>query len=477
MRRFLQLISTILCVPVLFLGAGANAATEFSPSKTISLSVSRGVLVSLPGAASTIFVAEPEIASYQVVGEDKLFVFGRMPGKTTLFALDGTGTPVYSATLDVSYDTGQMIEALKREFPSLSLKLTSTADGIAVSGKVPSAQVAADVVSMLDSFVRVTGSQSDEGGESSTGGSSAGGSSDSATPSGAGTGKGTLAARNGRVINRLTITMPTQVTIRVRVAEVSRNLKEQLGIKWQLGKDIGMGGSSFLLGLSGSAVSSGATFGAMPLDLGALIDALAVENLVSVLAEPNLSVISGETANFLAGGEIPFPTTDGNGGTGVEFKEFGVLLGITPTILSPQRISLRLRPEVSEPSSANGVVIAGTLVPGFITRRADTTVELASGQSVVIGGLLQNSIINEVSKIPLLGDIPILGALARSTSFQRGETELVIIATAYITEASDDQLMLPNGNVDVPNFFQRMFMGDKPEVGPGTLRAAEFIYY
>ena len=266
----------------------------------------------------------------------------------------------------------------------------------------------------------------------------------------------------------------------------SRTLSDQLGVKWQFGREAFIGGEKFLVGLSSSAVSTGvnltkggvsATSVGVPVDLGVLIDALAVENLVSILAEPNLSVVSGETANFLAGGEIPFPTADGNGGTGVDFKEFGVLLGVTPTILSPQRISLRLRPEVSEPSTANGVVIQGTVVPGFTTRRAETTVELASGQSVVIGGLLQNSIVNEVSKIPLLGDIPILGALARSKAFKRGETELVIIATAYISEPVDTTLDIPNANLDVPNFFSRMFLGQNPKVSAGPLRPADFVYY
>jgi pilus assembly protein CpaC len=355
---------------------------------------------------------------------------------------------------------------------------------------VPDAQTAAQVVALLDSFMifRDPALQNESGESGGSGGDTggSGGGNSSTTPWGPGTGRGVLAARNGKVINRLRVSMPTQVVVRVRVAEVNRNLSEQLGIKWQIGREGVLFGENFKIGLAESAVSVGvsltsgedmlAAAAAIPVDLGALIDALAVENLVSVLAEPNLSVVSGENASFLAGGEIPFPTSDGQGGTGVEFKEFGVLLGVTPTILSPRRISLRLRPEVSEPSTANGVIIQGTVVPGFVTRRAETTVELASGQSVAIGGLLRNNLVNEINKIPLLGDIPIIGALARSTSFSRNETELVIVVTAYLSEPSERPLNIPNADIYVPYFFNRLFVGQKPEVRPGPLRPDDFIY-
>ncbi len=481
--RLLALMAALLSVLALTAEAYSAGRVQ-APKMNVSVAVSKGVLISLPEPAKTVFVADPEIASFQVAGESRVLVFGRMPGQTTIYALGETGDPIFSSTVTVAYDTSLMHEALRRDFPSLNLKLTPVYDGVAVSGKVPNAETAAQVVSMLDSFVRLPPSAASGGTAAES--SDSEGNNNNATPSGAGTGSGTLSVRNAKIINRLTVTMPTQVTIRVRVAEVSRTLSDQLGVKWQFGREAFIGGEKFLVGLSSSAVSTGvnltkggvsATSVGVPVDLGVLIDALAVENLVSILAEPNLSVVSGETANFLAGGEIPFPTADGNGGTGVDFKEFGVLLGVTPTILSPQRISLRLRPEVSEPSTANGVVIQGTVVPGFTTRRAETTVELASGQSVVIGGLLQNSIVNEVSKIPLLGDIPILGALARSKAFKRGETELVIIATAYISEPVDTTLDIPNANLDVPNFFSRMFLGQNPKVSAGPLRPADFVYY
>ena len=153
-----------------------------------------------------------------------------------------------------------------------------------------------------------------------------------------------------------------------------------------------------------------------------------------------------------------------------------MLLSVTPTILSPNRISLRLRPEVSEPNDANGITLEGIRMPGFVVRRAETTVELASGQSFAIGGLLQNSLVNSVSKIPGLGDIPVLGALARSTEFQRGETELVIIATAYVSGPSGGQLRIPNAQLYVPSVFERMLVGKTPEVQSGPIQPADFVY-
>jgi pilus assembly protein CpaC len=188
--------------------------------------------------------------------------------------------------------------------------------------------------------------------------------------------------------------------------------------------------------------------------------------------------MSGDTASFLAGGQIPFPVAQGEGQISVEFKDFGVLLAVTPTVLSADRVSLRLRPEVSEPSWAYGIRDDDLEVPGFIVRRAETTIELASGQSFVIGGLLQSNLEQTVEKIPFLGDIPILGALARSQSFQRGETELLIIATAYLTQpAGGEEILLPNASVTIPSALERFFLGSKPKIKPGPLVPSSYLYY
>ena len=201
--------------------------------------------------------------------------------------------------------------------------------------------------------------------------------------------------------------------------------------------------------------------------------------MVSILAEPNLTVMSGDTASFLAGGQIPFPIAQGDGNMSIEFKDFGVLLSVTPTVLSPDRVSLRLRPEVSEPSWAYGIRDSNMEVPGFVVRRAETTIELASGQSFAIGGLLQSNLEQAVDKIPLLGDIPIIGMLARSQSFQRGETELVIIATAFLSQPAggSSSVMIPNANVIIPSAFERWFIGLKPQIKPGAVTPSTYMYF
>lgn len=459
------------------------------------LDVNQAKVVSLPKDAATVFVSEPKVATYQVLSPKKVILFGRGAGTTSFMALDGQGNPIFTTDVVVSQSTAQMSAALQREFPSLNLKLTPAADGVIVSGQVPSAQVAADVVALLDAFVKSsTGSSAPQG--SSTSGSD-GDDPASQLPevpddalSGPGNGKGTLGAHAGKVINRLTVTMPNQVVIRVRIAEVNRGVAQQLGVNWFWSKTTG-GHNSIAIGLANNAVTSStpgvttalaavtdAASTVIP-DFSAMIDALADENLVSVLAEPNLSVVSGETASFLAGGEIPYPqiSTSNSNATGFEFKEYGVMLDVTPTVLSENRISLRVRPEVSEPNSAESITMNGVQVPAFTTRRADTTIELADGQSFVIGGLLQNKLVNEVSKIPGLGDLPVLGALFRNSSFQRGESELVIIATAYIGQPQGNNLRIPNANVVIPGVFNRLFLDQQPTVSSGEIRPQDLNYY
>lgn len=181
---------------------------------------------------------------------------------------------------------------------------------------------------------------------------------------------------------------------------------------------------------------------------------------VTTLATPNLTALSGETASFLAGGEIPIPVAQGLGTTTVEFKQYGVSLAFTPTVLADGRISLRVRPEVSQLSSAGAVQLNGVTIPALTTRRSETTVELGSGQSMVIGGLLQNAHNNSISKTPGLGDVPILGTLFRSNGFQRNETELMIVITPYLVKpVNANEIALPTDGYKSPGDVERVLMG------------------
>jgi pilus assembly protein CpaC len=251
---------------------------------------------------------------------------------------------------------------------------------------------------------------------------------------------------------------------------VSRTVSKQFGINWEAFDQQ----SNFLLGLATGNPASMAgnliprTPGTDALfarikkggaDVNVLVDALADEGLITVLAEPSLTAMSGETASFLAGGEFPIPLAQDNNKVTVEFKQFGISLAFTPTLIGESRINLKVRPEVSQLSSAGAIKISALEIPALTTRRANTTVELGSGQSFAIAGLLQNNGNQGINKFPMLGDLPVLGALFRSTKFQRDETELVIIVTPYLVRATSDRLALPTDGFVAPDDAQRITKG------------------
>ena len=442
-------------------GALTAAPQQHAPDAHMSVSLYQGKALSFNEQIGAVFVAQPSIASYQVVGNRKVVVFGSYPGKTSLMVLGTDGRTLYNGLVEVAYDVSSMEMALKSSFPKLKLQLVALNDGVAVN-----------VVAFLDAMLQVNPQQA----QMAAADVSAAGQEGQQEKSGAATGTGTLGARIGKIINQLTVTTPNQVTVRVRFAEVNRKLSDQLGFKWKGSYSGSRGGITFGSAdnpiISNPNNSLGHLFDpatmAARFTFGSLFDAMASEELVSILAEPNLTVVSGETASFLAGGQIPFQSSDGDGGFDIEFKDYGVLLSITPTILSGNRISLRLRPEVSERSDSNGIQFMGSTQPGFIVRRAESTIELASGQSFAIAGLLKNDFSNTVNKIPGIADLPIIGALARSKAFERGETELVIVATAYISTPSGEPYTIPNEEMYVPTIFERYFMDADPQVSSGT---------
>ncbi|MCZ6845189.1 MAG: type II and III secretion system protein family protein, partial [Alphaproteobacteria bacterium] len=280
-------------------------------------------------------------------------------------------------------------------------------------------------------------------------------------------------AEKETLINQILVVGPNQVNLRVRIAEVSRTVLKNLGFNFDFLGTIGnfafglATGRPFLTGIgtaAGLVDSSGVlsgSFGGRNFDANGIIDALEDEGLITLLAEPNLTALSGETASFLAGGEFPIPIVDEDGKIHIEFKTFGVSLAFTPTIVSDDRISLKVMPEVSALSSAGAVQINGIVIPALTTRRANTTVELGSGQSFVIAGLLQADTNQSVNETPGLADIPILGALFRSTDFRRSESELVIIVTPYLVRpVSSAALALPTDGFEVPDDYDRIVNGE-----------------
>ena len=277
------------------------------------------------------------------------------------------------------------------------------------------------------------------------------------------------------IVNKISVVAPNQVHLRVRVAEVSRDILKQFGINW----DAVFRTGNFLFGFAtGNPVLAGAnlltrnngtnsivgSFSNGTIDLNGVIDALDNEGLITILAEPNLTAVSGESATFLAGGEFPILVPENDRIT-VEFKQFGVSLAFTPVLVG-DRISLKVNPEVSQLTTTGSVQLAGFTIPALTTRRAETTVELGSGQSFAIAGLLQNNITRDVNKLPGLGELPVLGGLFRSDRFQRNETELVIIVTPYIVRpVASKRLSSPTDGLKAPNDTDRIWRGKTHKSG------------
>jgi pilus assembly protein CpaC len=278
-----------------------------------------------------------------------------------------------------------------------------------------------------------------------------------------------FAADEKSVVNLLSVGGVQQVLLEVRVAEMNRDTFKRLGFNWsiQSGSDLFytfLGGLSSLDG-SGSLTLSDDVTAALSVSGGdttvdGIIDALRKNGLVKILAEPNLVCLSGQTADFLAGGEIPVPVPQGLGTVAIEYKPFGVGLTFTPTVLSGNRINLKVQPEVSELDDSRAVEISDVTVPAIETRRASTVVELGDGQSFAIAGLIKDNLRENISKIPLLGEIPVLGTLFRSQDFQKNRSELVIIVTPHLAKPTNmAEQTLPTDGFKEPDWFEFYLLG------------------
>jgi pilus assembly protein CpaC len=403
----------------------AHAAAQ---SGTLTLETGTGRVVLVPDGVTDVFVADPKVAEVRPVSPTSLFVFGIAPGHTSMAVIGGDGKPTGNYDVSVqpsSYNAGSAAAAIARSLPQLHIHVEAEPKGLLLTGVVPSPAAAETAQGIASAYVL-----------------------------------------EGQVVdNRLTIAALLQVGLRVRIAEMSRSLTNALGINWQALANVGRFGVT-LQTANGIGAASGVTpatlsIGYQP-NVNTLIDALASDNLVRVLAEPNLTTMSGETASFLVGGEFPIPIGQQNNTVTVEFKQYGVALAFVPTVMSDDRIRLHVRPEVSELTQVGAVQISAgnssISVPALTVRRADTTVELGSGQSFAIAGLLQYDSSATASYVPLLGEIPILGELFRSESFQRNETELVILVTPYIVRPVNDAagMQLPGPLARPPSDLERI---------------------
>ena len=392
-----------------------------------------GRVLNLPGSIANVFVADPKVAEVRPASPNTLFVFGTAPGRTTLAAMDALGRVVaqYQVTVRPSaFNATEAASSIGRAMPGGNIRVETLPTGLAVSGQVATPADAARVMELARSFV---------------------------------TDKQTAT-------NRLTVASTIQISLRVRIAEMSRSVSRELGINWQALQGLGKYAA---IGLATSNPVTAAIAGPNTLtanyvngrtNLSAIIDALAQDNLVHMLAEPNLTTMSGEPASFLVGGEFPIPISQQNNAISVVFKQYGVNLSFVPTVMSEGQINIHVRPEVSQLTNQGAVQLSTSnnsiSVPALTVRRAETTVEVGSGDSFAIAGLLQETVTHGTSAIPWLGEVPILGALFRSDSFQRNESELVIIVTPYIVRPVSDPTALrqPDDAYVPPTDLERILL-------------------
>ncbi|WP_066589188.1 type II and III secretion system protein family protein [Sphingomonas pruni] len=450
------------------------------PTTEVLLSTGQGEVITLPADAADVWVANPNVADVDVSNPRQIRLFGKDYGETTVFVTAASGRVIYSTNVRVAQNLTSIDRMMKAAMPDADIKVITVGQLAILTGTVAApadvAQAQQIVTALLNPGIDV---------------------SNATTPLKIG------------VINRLRTATPLQVNLQVKIAEVSKSFAKNIGSN--LSTIDGTGGFKFGISNGRSIATTATTDPNLPLSVGlgtvtgytidpitgkivqspgtaiqpgpqtttigglgklfgldilGALDLGETDGQVTTLANPNLTALSGETGSFLAGGEIPIPVSQGLGAVSVEYKQYGVSLAYTPTVLADGRISMRVRPEVSQLSAAGAVQIGGVTIPALTTRRAETTIELGSGQSMVIGGLLQNSTDNQITKTPGIGDVPVLGALFRSNGWKRNESELIIVITPYLVKpVNADQIVLPTDGYKAPTDLGRVFLG---RLGEGT---------
>ncbi|HJZ17438.1 MAG TPA: type II and III secretion system protein family protein [Stellaceae bacterium] len=431
-------------------GGASQVAANGAP---IVLEVNKGTLIRLSAPAATVFIANPDIADVQVKSPSLIYISAKAPGETVIYAVDATDSVLLNSPVRVEHDLSRLRSSLRQLAPGEQISADSVDGNLVLSGIASDAGKADKVRALAASIAGET--------------------------------------KGSQVINRMTVATPNQVNLQVRIAEVNVTKLNEIGVNWQkIGSTIKftttnpvtiaaettntlIAGASATVNNANCFATGMGCFGST----SAMISALEQEGFITSLAEPNLTAMSGQTASFLAGGEFPVPISGSAAATNgfptitVEFKSFGVSLAFTPTVIDANHLNLRVRPEISELSTVGEVSVpltstATVTIPALTVRRAETSVELASGQSFALAGLLMHTSQQLVSKVPWIGDIPILGAAFRSDRFQRGETDIVVIVTPYLVQPSSTRLAAPTDGLVLPSDAQRVLFSDKFRQGP-----------
>lgn len=401
----------------------------------IDVEINKGTSVRLATPASSVAIADPEIADVQVISPRMLYVNGRGIGETSIIAVDSRDNVILERTVNVTHNLSRLRRAAAEISPDSTLEASSTDNAIILKGKAESPIIAEKMQRLASSFLR---------------------------------------GENQSVINMIDTSSSDQVMLKVRIVEVARSELKRFGINWEnvltsgnfifglaQGRDVIDGAGSFTRNTRGdTSLNISSRTGSA--NINTVIDALETDGLATVLAEPNLTTRSGQPASFLAGGEYPIPVPGDDGTVTIEYRQFGVSLQFTPIVMSKDKIALTVLPEVSALSDEHAIT-GGQFgdIPSLSTRRASTTVDLGSGQTFAVAGLLRSDQSSSADATPFLGDIPLLGALFRSSAYQNQQTELVILVTPYIVKPIDDpaQVATPIDGYVPPTEAERILLG------------------
>lgn len=414
---------------------------------TVTLHQSRVLRVS--EAFAETLIANDKIADILPITDRSVYVVGKGVGTTSLAILNEDKRVIDVFRIEVTHDLDDLRRKLIEAVPNGNIRVMGANGRILLSGSVPDALAAERAVALAEQYAP------------------------------------------DAVTNAIAVRTSQQVLLEVRFIEASRLASRELGIGLRTrggGLDAEIGGQAVVSPTTGSLVTSALLSGTQPfgtlianlLDRGtradAIVRALEQKGLARRLAEPNLVTLSGETANFLAGGEFPFPIDSGNNVITIEFKRFGVALDFTPTVLGDGLINLKIAPEVSELDPTGGVTINGAVIPGIVVRRASTSVELRDGQSFAVAGLLQNKNVRNTSQVPWLGSVPVLGTLFKSAEFAKNETDLVIIVTPRLVRpaTTGEHLTAPTDLVKASNDAE-FFLGGRQEKATRDTRRARRV--
>jgi pilus assembly protein CpaC len=417
-------------------------ASEHAIARKLDLSIGRSLVIELPRDAKEVFVANPRVANAVVRSARKLFIIGIADGSTSMFVIDAEGRQISALEIEVGRDLNVLRQTLRAAMPKAQIEVKAAGTSILLVGTVANASEATQAVDIANAFV--------------------------------GTAGGLFSTSKGAVINSLAIRGRDQVMVKVVVSEVSRKAIKQLGInstgEWKLGNFSVTPSIDNPLPLSPQALSATAITAGIGNSTNFTLRALERAGLSRVLAEPTVTAISGESAKFTAGGEVPVPngyTCDGTGRCtlGIVYRPIGVALNFTPIVLSDNKISMRIATEVTELDFENQIRLsdnnqAAINAPAFRVRKSDTTVELPSGGTLATAGLIQRVSKSSLNGLPGLMNLPIIGVLFRSRDYQREETELMITATPYIAKPMEpNQVQRPDDGFVESHDAQAVLLG------------------